>query len=104
MNWRGRPLKTHQIIVDLIAGTSTATGLTVHATLDTGQHPTGITYTEKDVAALPRPTPAAPRLPRRMELHAAPQRHTVESMELFRRGPLGRVAKSLSESTGAGFE
>ena len=53
MNWRGRPLKTHQIIVDLIAGTNTATGLTVHATLDTGQYPTGITYTEKDVAALP---------------------------------------------------
>ncbi len=53
MNWRGRPLKTHQIIVDLIASTSTATGLTVHCTLDTGQYPTGITYTEKDVAALP---------------------------------------------------
>jgi len=53
MNWRGRPLKTHQIIVDLIAATSTTTGLTVHATLDTGQYPTGITYTDKDVAALP---------------------------------------------------
>jgi len=53
MNWRGRPLKTHQIIVDLIASTSTATGLTVHCTLDTGQYPTGITYTDKDVAALP---------------------------------------------------
>jgi len=53
MNWRGRPLKTHQIIVDLIAGTSTATGLTVHCTLDTGQYPTGITYTNKDVQALP---------------------------------------------------
>ena len=53
MNWRGRPLKTHQIIVDLIANTSTATGLTVRCTLDTSQYPTGITYTEKDVAALP---------------------------------------------------
>jgi len=53
MNWRGRPLKTHQIIVNLIAGTSTATGLTVHCTLDTGQYPTGITYTNKDVQALP---------------------------------------------------
>jgi hypothetical protein len=53
MNWRGRPLKTHQIIVDLIAATSTATGLTVHCTLDTGQYPTGLTYTDKDVAALP---------------------------------------------------
>ena len=53
MNWRGRPLKTHQIVVDLIANTTTATGLTVHATLDTGQYPIGIRYTEKDVAALP---------------------------------------------------
>ena len=53
MNWRGRPLKTHQIIVDLIANTTTATGLTVHCTLDTGQYPTGIRYTDKDVAALP---------------------------------------------------
>jgi transposase len=53
MNWRGRPLKTHQIIVDLISGTTTATGLTVHCTLDTGQYPTGITYSDKDVAALP---------------------------------------------------
>jgi len=42
MNWRGRPLKTRQIIVDLIANTSTATGLTVRCTLDTSQYPTGI--------------------------------------------------------------
>jgi transposase len=53
MNWRGRPLKSHQIIVDLISSTTTATGLTVHCTLDTGQYPTGITYSDKDVAALP---------------------------------------------------
>ena len=53
MNWRGRPPKTHQIIVDLINSTTTATGLTVHATLDTDQYPTGISYTDKDVAALP---------------------------------------------------
>ena len=53
MNWRGRPLKTHQVIVDLISSTTTATGLTVHCTLDTGEYPTGITYSDKDVAALP---------------------------------------------------
>ena len=29
MNWRGRPLNTHQVIVDLISNTTTATGLTV---------------------------------------------------------------------------
>jgi len=53
MNWRGRPLKTHQIIVDLISSTTTATGLTVRATLDTGEYPTGISYTDKQVKALP---------------------------------------------------
>jgi len=53
MNWRGRPLKTHQIIVDLISNTTTATGLTVHCVLDTGQYPTGIKYTRKTVDALP---------------------------------------------------
>jgi len=57
MNWRGRPLKTHQIIVDLIASTSTATGLTVQCTLDTCEYPTGITYSDKDVTALTPTTP-----------------------------------------------
>ena len=52
MNWRGRPLKSHQIIVDLISSTTTATGLTVHCTLDTGQYPTGISYSDGEVAAL----------------------------------------------------
>lgn len=53
MNWRGRPLQTHQIIVDLISNTTTTTGLTVHCVLDTGKYPTGIKYTNKDVDALP---------------------------------------------------
>ena len=53
MNWRGRPLKTHQIIVDLISSTTTTTGLTVHCTLDTGEYPTGITYAAAEVDALP---------------------------------------------------
>ena len=53
MNWRGRPLRTHQVIVDLISSTTTATGLTVHCVLDTGDYPTGVRYTKKDVEALP---------------------------------------------------
>jgi hypothetical protein len=53
MNWRGRPLKTHQIIVDLISATTTTTGLTVHCVLDTSDYPTGIKYTKKDIDALP---------------------------------------------------
>jgi len=53
LNWRGRPLRTHQVIVDLIRNTTTETGLTVHCVLDTGQYPTGLRYTKKDVDALP---------------------------------------------------
>jgi DDE family transposase len=53
LNWRGRPLTSHQIIVDLIGATSTTTGLTVHAELDTGTYPTGTKYTNKQVEALP---------------------------------------------------
>ena len=53
MNWRGRPLKSHRMIVDLIGNTTTTTGLTVHCVLDTDQYPTGITYTAKDVDTLP---------------------------------------------------
>jgi len=53
LNWRGRPLTSHQVIVDLIANTSTATGLSVRAVLDTGQYPIGISYSDKDIAAIP---------------------------------------------------
>ena len=66
MNWRGRPLTSHQVIVDLIGATTTTTGLTVHCVLDTDQYPTGIKYTAK---ARRRPADHPPRLPRRVELH-----------------------------------
>ncbi len=53
MNWRGRPLISHQVIVELIANTTTETGLTVRAVLDTTTYPLGVSYTTKDIAALP---------------------------------------------------
>ena len=52
-NWRGRPLTSHQAVVELISATTTTTGLTVHAELDTSEYPTGLRYTTKQVAALP---------------------------------------------------
>ncbi len=52
-NRAGRPLRTHQIIVDLIAGTTTTTGLSVRCVLDTAEYPTGLRYTKKAVDALP---------------------------------------------------
>ncbi len=36
MNWRGRPLTSHEVVVNSIAATRTRTGLRVHAELDTG--------------------------------------------------------------------
>jgi transposase len=53
MNWRGRPLTSHEVIVQSIAATTTKTGLTVHAELDTGQYPTGIQVSDEEIAALP---------------------------------------------------
>ena len=53
MNWRGRPLKTYQIILDLISTTSTTTGLSVHCVLDTDDYPIGLKYINADVEALP---------------------------------------------------
>jgi hypothetical protein len=53
MNWRGRPLTSHETILELIGATTTATGLTVTATLDTGDYPTGIKISNREMAALP---------------------------------------------------
>ena len=53
MNWRGRPLISHQVIVDLIAATTTITGLTVQCVLDTNEYPIGVKYTNADIGALP---------------------------------------------------
>lgn len=53
MNWRGRPLISHEVIVELIAATSTRTGLKVRAELDRGAYPKGTKITDKELAALP---------------------------------------------------
>src|SRR5437867_5277075 len=41
-NWRGRPLTSHEVVVELIGATTTRTGLRVHAEADTNAYPTGI--------------------------------------------------------------
>jgi transposase len=53
MNWRGRPLTSHEVILQSIAATTTKTGLTVHAELDTNPYPTGIQVSDDQIAALP---------------------------------------------------
>jgi len=53
MNWRGRPLTSHETVVDLISATTTRTGLTVRAGLDRGAYPTGVKVAGEDLAAVP---------------------------------------------------
>ena len=52
MNWRGQPLTGHEVVVNLIAGTTTRTGLTVHAELDTTVYPKGIKITDREMRDL----------------------------------------------------
>ncbi|MFN8612438.1 MAG: ISAzo13 family transposase [Vulcanimicrobiota bacterium] len=52
MNWRGRPLVTHEVVVECIAATTTSTGLKVEAILDTGEYPTGTVVLDEELAAI----------------------------------------------------
>ena len=51
-NWRGRPLVSHEVIIQLIANTTTKTGLKIYAELDSGRHPIGIKVSDAELAAL----------------------------------------------------
>ncbi|WP_237407930.1 ISAzo13 family transposase [Streptomyces sp. M2CJ-2] len=79
INWRGRPLTSHEVVVSTIGATRTRTGLAVHAELDPGTYPTGVTVPDTVMARLPlaphdwhgtwnymlRPEPLAPPPPAR---------------------------------------
>ena len=52
MNWRGKPLISHEVIVSLIAATTTRSGLTVQAALDTDPYPKGIKITDEQMTRL----------------------------------------------------
>jgi hypothetical protein len=51
-NWRGRPLVSHEVIVQLIGGTTTRAGLTIRAGLDTGAYPTGVKVSDTELAGV----------------------------------------------------
>ena len=53
MNWRGRPLTSLRIIIELISATTTATGLTIQADYDPNWYPTRVKVTNKQLAAVP---------------------------------------------------
>jgi len=52
MNWRAQPLVSHEVIVNLIAGTRTKSGLTVHAELDSNSYPKGFVVTDAELATV----------------------------------------------------
>jgi hypothetical protein len=68
-NWRGRPLVSHEVIINSIAATSTDTGLrpTRRTRLPPGRR--------RHRRATRRGQPGPQRLPRRMELHHQPSTH-----------------------------
>ncbi len=53
MNWRGRPLTSHEVVVQTIAATRTSHGLRVEAVLDPGDYPIGVAISKERFAALP---------------------------------------------------
>ena len=52
MNWRGRAMTSHEVIVQTIAATTTRTGLTVQAELDTAAYPKGIKIPDREIKDL----------------------------------------------------
>lgn len=52
MNWRGEPLVSHEVMLNLIANTKTRNGLTVRAELDNAPYPKGIKVSDADYAAI----------------------------------------------------
>ena len=51
-NWRGKPLVSHEVIVNLIAATTTKTGLRVQSQLDTGKYPKGSKVGKQEFATI----------------------------------------------------
>ena len=52
LNWRGKPLISHEVVVNLIAGTRSAQGLTIRAELDTSSYPKGRKVSDEELANL----------------------------------------------------
>jgi hypothetical protein len=51
-NWRGRPLTSRGVMVNLIGSTRTTTGLEIHSELDENEYKTGIKVTDRELAAV----------------------------------------------------
>ena len=52
INWRAKPLTSYQVVIDLIAATTTSTGLKVYARLDTNTYQTKLKVTDAEINAV----------------------------------------------------
>ncbi len=52
LNWRGRPLRTYETVVNLIGNTTNRGGLVVHAKLDKRRYPVGKRVSDKEMRSL----------------------------------------------------
>jgi hypothetical protein len=62
INWRGKPLRSFRTIVQLIAGTTTDTGLRVRAELDEHKYPNAVKVSDAQLAAVNLSYTIAPSL------------------------------------------
>jgi len=81
MNWRGRPLTSHEVVVQTIAATRTSRGLHVEAVLDPGDYPTGVAISKERFAALPL------------------ERHAVHGAWNYTLHPVAATTPAVSEGT-----
>ena len=52
LNWRGKPLISHEVVVNLIGNTTNQKGLRIQAVLDTATYPTGLKVTDEDFSKI----------------------------------------------------
>ena len=52
LNARGKPLETREVIINLIAGTTTTTGLKIYARLDDREYEKGVTVSDEQMSAV----------------------------------------------------
>jgi hypothetical protein len=82
--WQARPLVICKVIIELIAATTTTTGLTVHCELDRGDYPKGITVSDAQTATI-RITPT-----KSTASGATPSRRYKNRLDYFLAEPLSR--------------
>ena len=123
--WRARPLASHQVIIDTIAATTTAAGLTVTACLDIGRYPLGGTVSDEQMKDLedrvitrhgfhgdwnytllpvPRPAPPAPAPPALPAASPWPETLTHPALTGMTRTDLDALAAALELPSAAARE